>query len=220
MVSWILFPTVFPLTLYPAFTSHDNDPPTRSSETAYTVGWDFPSNSYNGIEGRRDDELAPWVEPSYTEVVLDDSSYRTNKSDQDDRAEIWTEVVDFEPPSTEVVCGNIWCGGFDSMAQDGKTAEGSVFEPSRLVVQYPLSSYSELAGALDMTSNASRLYEPALGSYPQPQSVSAQENFVQCTFSGDTANPFIPYDPSVHQSSFSTLSNALSESMITCCHYS
>jgi hypothetical protein len=101
-----------------------------------------------------------------------------------------------------------------------KTAEGSVFEPSRLVVQYPVNSYSELEGALDMTSNASRLYEPALASYPQPQSVSAQENFVQCTFSGDTANPFIPYDPSVHQSSFSTLSNALSESMMTCCHYS
>ncbi|KIJ92931.1 hypothetical protein K443DRAFT_125774 [Laccaria amethystina LaAM-08-1] len=68
------------------------DPSPGQNETAYAVGWDFPSNSYNGIEGRRDDELA-----------------LTNKSDEDDGAEIWAEVVDFEPPSTEVICGNIWC---------------------------------------------------------------------------------------------------------------
>lgn len=71
-----------------------------------------------------------------------------------------------------------------------------------------------------MTSNAPWLYEPALGSYPQPQSMSAQEKFVQHTFSRDTATTFIPYDPHIHQSSFSALNNALSKTMITYFYYS
>ncbi|KIJ96561.1 hypothetical protein K443DRAFT_682235, partial [Laccaria amethystina LaAM-08-1] len=49
----------------------------------------------------------------------------TDEGERDDEPEIW--AVDFEPPSTDVVCGNICCGGFDG-AQDGETAERSAFK--------------------------------------------------------------------------------------------
>lgn len=73
---------------------------------------------------------ALWVVYSNAGVVLDDSPSRTNEPSKKKRP------IDFEPSSTEVVCGNISCGGFESFdgAQNGETAEGFVFEPSRLVI--------------------------------------------------------------------------------------
>ncbi|EDR06293.1 uncharacterized protein LACBIDRAFT_328969 [Laccaria bicolor S238N-H82] len=51
---------------------------------------------------------ALWVVYSNAGVVLDDSPSRTNEPSKKKRP------IDFEPSSTEVVCGNISCGGFES----------------------------------------------------------------------------------------------------------
>jgi len=142
-----------------------------------------------------------------------------NESGQDYEPEICAR--DIEPSCTEVGSGHNSYIGTDRVQDDEIKgwAEVAAVEPSHAMVQDPSSYCSELAGALDMSSNTTRLvsgYGTATESYIRPQSVLAQENLIQRTFAGDMATSFIP---NIHQSSFSTLKDALCELLITYCNY-